>query len=82
MRNGDYGEAKMMFEKEVERDAYYHEFRFWLGVAYLGLGDPARARAQVAMALDNSTTRAERELYGAKLDWMRSHRTLPTGAAY
>ena len=82
MRNGDYKEAKALFEKEVERDAYYHEFRFWLGVAYLGLGDPAKARAQVAIALDNSTTRAERELYAAKLDWMKLHRALPTGAAY
>lgn len=82
MRSGDYREAKTMFEKEVERDAYYHEFRFWLGVAYLGLGDPAKARAQVAMALDNSTTHAERDLYSAKLDWMKSHQTLPAGATY
>jgi tetratricopeptide (TPR) repeat protein len=82
MRNGDFKEARVEFEKEVERDAYYHEFRFWLGVAYLGSGDPAKARAQVALALENSTTRAERELYSAKLDWMRSHRALPTGAAY
>ncbi|MEP6942421.1 MAG: tetratricopeptide repeat protein [Betaproteobacteria bacterium] len=82
MRSGDYREAKALFEKEVERDAYYHEFRFWLGVAYLGLGDPAKARAQVGLALENSSTLAERELYAAKLDWMRSHRALPTGAAY
>jgi Flp pilus assembly protein TadD len=82
MGKGDFKEARVQFEKEVERDAYYHEFRFWLGVAYLGSGDPAKARAQVALALENSTTRAERELYSAKLDWIRSHRPLPTGAAY
>ena len=82
MGKGDFKEARVQFEKEVERDAYYHEFRFWLGVAYLGSGDPAKARAQVALALENSTTRAERELYSAKLDWMRSHRALPTGVAY
>ncbi len=74
IQNGDYTAARMLFEKEVERDAYYHEFRAWLAAAYLGLGDTAKARAQLALAREYSTTRTERQLYAAKLDRIRSGR--------
>jgi Tetratricopeptide repeat len=75
MRKSDFKEASVQFEKEVERDAYYHEFRAWLAAAYLGLGDTGKARAQLAIALDNSATRSERELYAAKLDLIKSRRS-------
>jgi tetratricopeptide (TPR) repeat protein len=42
MRNGDFEGARAHFQKEVERDAYYHEFRAWLAAAYLGLGETIR----------------------------------------
>jgi len=71
MQNGDYKEAKRMFEREVERDAYYHEFRAWLAAAYLGLGQTSQARTQLALALENSTTSVEHDLYTAKLDRLR-----------
>ena len=74
MRNGDFKAAKDLFAKEVDRDAYYHEFRFWLAAAYLGLGEVEQARAQLTVALENSTTRKEHELYAAKLDRIRSYR--------
>ena len=74
MRNGDFKAAKDLFEKEVDRDAYYHEFRFWLAAAYLGLGEVERARTELTAALENSTTRKEHELYAAKLDRIRSYR--------
>lgn len=76
MGKGDFKEAKVRFEKEVERDAYYHEFRFWLALAYLGLGETARAREQLTIAIQNSTTRTERDLYVAKLDRIGSQ-TVP-----
>ncbi|HXX86309.1 MAG TPA: tetratricopeptide repeat protein [Casimicrobiaceae bacterium] len=79
LRNGDFREAKDLFEREVQRDAYYHEFRFWLGIAYLGLGQTAQARAQLALALENSTTRGERDLYAAKLAAIKAHRSLLSG---
>ena len=72
IQNGDYAAARILFEKEVERDAYYHEFRAWLAAAYLGLGETAKARAQLALAREYSTTRTERQLYAAKLDRIRS----------
>ncbi len=74
MNKGDYKAAKNLFAKEVDRDAYYHEFHFWLAAAYLGLGDMNEARAQLALAEENSMTRKEHELYAAKLDRLTAHR--------
>ena len=37
MNAGNYKLAKEMFAKEVDRAAYYHEFHFWLALAYVGL---------------------------------------------
>jgi Tfp pilus assembly protein PilF len=67
MQQGDYRLAQQMFSKEVDRAAYYHEFQFWLALAYLGLGDTDRARAHLAIAEENSTTRDDHDLYAAKL---------------
>jgi Tfp pilus assembly protein PilF len=75
MRDGNYKAAKSMFAKEVDRDAYYHEFHFWLGAAHFALGEISQARAHLAIAVENSTTRKEHELYAAKLDRIRSYRT-------
>jgi hypothetical protein len=62
-----------MFAKEVDRAAYYHEFQFWLALAYLGLGETEKARAHLAIAAENSTTRNDHDLYAAKLDRLRAH---------
>ena len=72
MRKGDYQTAKDLFAKEVQRAPYYHEFHFWLAAAYIGLGDTERARAELALAIETSTTRNSRDLYAAKLDRIRS----------
>ena len=67
MHARDYARAKSLFQQEVDRAAYYHEFHFWLALANLGLGDSKEARKHLAVALDNSTTRFDRDLYAAKL---------------
>jgi tetratricopeptide (TPR) repeat protein len=67
LKQGNYGAAREWFAKEVERAPYYHEFQFWLAVACAGLGDAEGAREHLTIALENSTTRSERELYAAKL---------------
>lgn len=67
MQAADYPLARAMFAKEVDRAAYYHEFHFWLAIAYLRLGDTANARAHLAIAEENSTTRGDHDLYAAKL---------------
>lgn len=72
MRNGDFKAAKEMFAKEVDRAAYYHEFHFWLAAAHLQLGDVEEARKHLAIAVETSTTRDDRDLYSAKLARIRS----------
>lgn len=68
MHDRDYALAKEMFEKEIRRAAYYHEFHFWLALAYVGLGDVQDARAQIQAALEYSATRSDHDLYAAKLE--------------
>ena len=72
MRAGNYAAARDLFAREVERDPNYHEFQFWLGTAYLMLGDQAQARRHLSIAVENSTTRGDREIYAAKLDRIRA----------
>jgi Tfp pilus assembly protein PilF len=72
MKAGDYRLARDMFTREVDRAAYYHEFRFWLALAYLGLGEMDQARANMTIAIENSPTGGDRELYAAKLARMRA----------
>ena len=71
MQQGNYKLAKEMFEKEVDRAAYYHEFHFWLALAEVGLGEMDGARKHMAIAIENSTTRKDHDLYTAKLDRIR-----------
>jgi tetratricopeptide (TPR) repeat protein len=72
MERGDYALARDMFAKEVARADYYHEFHYWLALSLFRLGDIDAARKQMALALEYSTTRRERDLYAAKLAWIRS----------
>jgi Flp pilus assembly protein TadD len=74
MRDGDYRSARDLFTKEVDRAEYYHEFHFWLALAYVGLGEIEKARKHMAIAIDNSPTRTEHDLYAAKLDRIRTYR--------
>jgi tetratricopeptide (TPR) repeat protein len=71
MQEGNYKLAKEMFTKEIERAAYYHEFHFWLALAEVGLGEMDAARRHMAMAVENSTTRKDHDLYAAKLERIR-----------
>ena len=74
MQQADYKRAKALFTKEVNRAAYYHEFQFWLAVAEFQLGDVKGAREHLVLAMDNSTTRRDHDLYAAKLDQIKSFR--------
>jgi hypothetical protein len=43
-------------------------------MSYYGLGDAKSARAHLIVAMDNSNTRSEHDLYAAKLDRLRAIR--------
>ena len=72
MRDGNFNAARELFAKEVDRAPYYHEFHFWLANAYFGLGDVDRARRELTLAFEYSTTRRDHDLYAAKLDRIQS----------
>ena len=73
MKRQDYNAARALFAKEVNRADYYHEFHFWLALANYQLGEYEEARVHLARAMEASTTRNDRDLYAAKLAWLRAH---------
>ena len=77
MQRNDFRTAKTWFAKEVARADYNHEFHFWLGVAYFKLGDIERAQRQLLLALERSSARSDRDLYAAKLAWLRANLQVP-----
>jgi Flp pilus assembly protein TadD len=72
MRRGDFRSARDLFAREVARAGHSHEFHFWLAVASAQLGDLATARKHLALAVDNSTTRSQHEIYAGKLARLKS----------
>jgi Tfp pilus assembly protein PilF len=76
-QRGDYASARALFEREVARAPYNDEFHFWLALACLRLGEPVRARKELAIALDTSTRGETRAFYTAKLTHLRSQLPKP-----
>jgi len=74
MQNKDFKAARDWFAKEIDRAPDYHEFHFWLAAAYIGLGDTGKARRHLTLAIENSTTRKDHDLYAAKLDRINAAR--------
>lgn len=70
---GDYGRARRLFERELERAPDYHEIHFWLAVVNQQLGNLRAADKHMALAMQNSTTRSAHDLYSAKLDRIRAY---------
>jgi len=58
--------------KELDRAPDYHELHFWLAVAQGRLGEGEEARKHLAIAMKNSTSREDREIYAAKLGRIES----------
>lgn len=68
MDEKNYALARDLFRKEIDRAAYYHEFHFWLALAYVGLRETDAARKHLLIAKDNATTRADAQRYQQALD--------------
>jgi tetratricopeptide (TPR) repeat protein len=74
MKRGDYAAARDLFAREIDRAHDNAEFQYWLALAEFRLGDTDSARRHLALAMENSATRDQRDLYAAKLAWLRSYR--------
>jgi len=72
MKRNDYRSARELFAKEVARADYYAEFHYWLGLASFKLGDVDQASKHLSLAREYSTTRGDRDLYSAKLAWLKA----------
>lgn len=72
MREARYAAARDLFRKEVRREAHYHEFRYWLALSELALGQVAEAQRQLELARDASTTPAHQGRYAAKIDRLKA----------
>lgn len=67
MDKRNFATAKAMFNREVQRQAYYDKLHFWLALACYELGDMKNARKHLAIAIETSTTRKDRENYSSQL---------------
>ncbi len=72
MQDGNVRMAKEAFAQEVARAPEYHEFHFWLALAYFNLGELEPARAHLAIAMKSSTTQRAHQIYAAKLEYLKS----------
>ncbi len=73
MQREDFHAARDLFAKEAARGDATADVHFWLGVAHYRLGDLDRAARELSLAAEASASRSERDLYSAKLDWLRAH---------
>ena len=73
MSAGNYADAKAMFQREVKRSPYYHEFHFWLALAHWRLGEARSADDEMKIAVDTSTNDDATRLYSTKLNFLRAH---------
>jgi tetratricopeptide (TPR) repeat protein len=72
MQREDFRAARDLFAREAARGDAAAEVHFWLGVAHYRLGDIDRAARELSLAAEASASRGERDLYSAKLDWLRA----------
>ncbi|MES2075592.1 MAG: tetratricopeptide repeat protein [Pseudomonadota bacterium] len=77
MQQGDYAKARQLFGRELARSPDYHEFHFWMAVACFQLGDLDNADRHMRLAMENSTTRGDHDLYTAKLDRIKAYEARP-----
>ncbi|HYM48573.1 MAG TPA: tetratricopeptide repeat protein, partial [Burkholderiaceae bacterium] len=67
MQRDDFATARDLFAREVALAEYSAELHFHLGVANYRLGDVRQATKHLTIALENSTSRGDRDVYSAKL---------------
>ena len=72
MQAGRFADAARLFEKALSERPYDVPSHFELAIAAMHLGDMRRARKQLELAEQNSTTPESRAIYAAKLRHLKS----------
>jgi len=72
MKRQDFAAARDLFAREVARSEEFSEAHYWLGVANYQLGNVDQAQRHFARALKSSGSADDRQLYSAKLDWLKT----------
>jgi Flp pilus assembly protein TadD len=72
MRRDDYVTARGYFANEIARAEHNAEFHHWMAVASFKLDDHTTAARHLALAREYSTSRGDRDLYAAKLAWLKA----------
>jgi tetratricopeptide (TPR) repeat protein len=72
MRRQDFSAARELFAKAAARGDTGADVHFQLGVAHYRLGDFERAARELSLAAEATASRSERDLYAAKLAWLRA----------
>lgn len=72
MQAGQFAEAAHLFERSLSQRPYDVPSHFELAIAAAHLGDMRRARKQLELAEQNSTTPESRAIYAAKLRHLES----------
>jgi tetratricopeptide (TPR) repeat protein len=72
MQREDFRTARDLFARAAAREDAAPEVHYWLGVAHYRLGELEQASRELARAADASASRSERQLYSAKLRWLRA----------
>jgi len=74
LERGEFAEARDLLRRELRRQPYQHEVHFLLALAYAGLKQMPAATRHMAQAMENSPTRNQQSLYGAKLAALKALR--------
>jgi tetratricopeptide (TPR) repeat protein len=72
MNAGHFESARRLYEKEIARDPFHHEFEFGLARVYFNLNDMKQAAIHLKRAMDISTSKEAHNLYASKLEHLNA----------
>jgi hypothetical protein len=72
MNAGHFESARRLYEKEIARDPFHHEFEFGLARVYFSLNDTKQTAIHLKRAMDLSTSKETHTLYASKLEHLNA----------
>lgn len=75
LERGEYDKARELLNKELRRMPFHDEVHFALALADLRAGEKDDAQRHLSLAVKYSPTRERRDIYGAKLSYLKGTAT-------